>query len=167
MEEDDIETVILQEVRKYQHNNQNAYSEEELEMIFEQNKHFNLYDLFGDKVEGRLPTDVRIKITRYCQMNCLCEGDHNHHTFASDTMPNYLVGHHMVPMAAQRNFPSIKLDCIQNMVVLCPTCHSQIHYGTREEKLKIFNMIVDTREEDLKKIGFTKEIMKFIFDQYY
>ena len=145
------------------------YSEDELKEITLKNKVFDLFEKYPDveKYKGRFPTDIKIKNTRFYQICCKCEVNPEHITFETQTLPNFVEGHHMVPMAVQRNFRSINIDCIENMVALCPNCHSQITYGTREEKLKVFNDILNKREEDLKLIGFTREIMKTIFETYY
>lgn len=144
------------------------YTDKELEEIFEKNKNYDFFKAFDDKyLKGRIPTDPKIKTTRFHQMAYKCEIDGNHITFPTNSYPNYLEGHHLVPISIQRNFSLINLDCIQNMVCLCPNCHSQIHYGTREAKLKIFNKIIDKRKKDLEKIGFTEPILKVIFETYY
>ena len=145
------------------------YTEKELEEIFEANKNFNLYDKFDALTlsKGRIPTDPKIKSTRFYQTNFCCEVNHDHKTFKSVIYPNFVLGHHLVPMAVQKNFASINLDCIDNMVSLCPNCHYQIHYGTREAKKEIFDKIVSNRKDDLLKIGFTEPILKVIFDTYY
>lgn len=145
------------------------YSEEELKEIFEKNKSYNLYDLYDAEKykKGRIPTDPKIKNTRFYQTKYCCEIDCNHKTFPTSISPNFLEGHHLVPMSLQRNFATINLDCIANMVALCPNCHSQAQYGTREAKKEIFDKIVEKREEDLRSIGFTKEILKAIFEAYY
>lgn len=145
------------------------YTDEELAKKFEDNRHFNFYDAYDVSVhkKGRIPTDSKIKTTRFHQTSYKCEIDEKHITFPTNSYPNYLEGHHFVPIATQRNFSSINLDCIENMVSLCPVCHSQIHYGTMDAKLEIFNKIVEKRKEDLEKIGFTEQILKVIFETYY
>ena len=145
------------------------YSEEELNAMHEQNRNFNFYDAYdpSKSKHGRIPTDPKIKTTRFRQTNYKCEVNAEHITFPTGTCPNYLEGHHLVPVSTQKNFSSIKLDCIENMVSLCPICHSQIHYGTREAKLEVFNSICKNRKKDLESIGFTEEILKVIFDTYY
>lgn len=145
------------------------YSDDELKYISEKNKNFNFYDAYDVSThsKGRIPTDSKIKTTRFHQTGYKCEIDATHVTFPTNSYPNYMEGHHLVPIATQRNFASINLDCIENMVSLCPVCHSQIHYGTKEAKLKIFNRIVELRKKDLEKIGFTEPILKVIFENYY
>ncbi len=150
-----------------------TYSKEELAQMHEENKHFNMLDYYADFLasnnnrNARFPTDDKIKNTRLKLEDYKCEVDSDHITFETTSLPNYLEGHHMVPMSAQKNFPNIKLDCIENMVALCPKCHAQITYGTRDEKKKIFDSVVEKRIEDFESIGFTEPILKVIFDTYY
>lgn len=145
------------------------YTEEELKEIHEKNKSFNFYDAYDVSYHksGRIPTDPKIKSTRFYQTGFKCEVDHKHITFPTNSYPNYMEGHHLVPISTQRNFSTINLDCIENMVSLCPNCHNQIHYGTREAKLEVFNKIINSRKEELESIGFTEQILKVIFEIYY
>lgn len=145
------------------------YTDKELAEIHEKNKNYNFYDAYDSSKyhKGRVPTDPKIKTTRFRQMNYRCEVNAEHITFPTKIYPNYLEGHHLVAISAQRNFSSINLDCIENMVSLCPNCHCQIHYGTRDAKLETFNNIVKKRKKDLESIGFTEEILKVVFDTYY
>lgn len=145
------------------------YSQKELDIITKKNKNFKFYDVYDTEKHrrGRIPTDPKIKATRFSQTNYHCECDENHITFPTSSYPNFLEGHHLVPVSLQKNFAEINLDCIQNMVSLCPICHSQIHYGTREAKKAVFDKIVEKRKDDLLSIGFTEEILKVIFDTYY
>jgi len=147
------------------------YSDDELKEIELSNKFFNIFDLIDEtKLKSknyRFATDPKIRVTRFYKANYKCECNPNHITFPTVSMENYLEGHHLIPMASQRNFRNTKLDCIENMVALCPICHCQIHYGTREAKREVFDVIVGKRIDDMKKIGFTKEILNVIFDIYY
>lgn len=147
----------------------NYYTEEELEEIFIKNQDFDYYTEYaGTKYDnGRLPTDSKLKATRFNQVKYTCECDLDHKTFETEAMPNFVVAHHLVPMSTQKNFASVKLDCIQNLVALCPKCHSQIHYGNRKAKKEIFDKIIEKRKDDLEKIGFTKPMLKVVFDTYY
>ncbi len=150
-----------------------TYSKEELAKMHEENKNFNMLEYYEEFLSSRgsrnarFPTDDKIKNTRLELEDFKCEVDSNHITFKTTSLPNYLEGHHMIPMSAQKNFPNIKLDCIENMVALCPLCHAQITYGTREEKKKVFDAIVKKRINDFESIGFTEPILKVIFDTYY
>lgn len=159
--EETIETKI--EVKK----GITIYTDEELSKIKINNKSFNVFDHVEENTISRFPTDPKIRTTRFYKANYKCEVNPNHITFPTVSMENYLEGHHLVPMAAQKNFRTTKLDCIENMVALCPICHSQIHYGTYEAKKEVFDTIVEKRKKELESIGFTKEILNVIFDTYY
>jgi len=169
IEEEMIEDQATTESRLELAKGLHIYTDEELALINEKNKSFDLYDEIGDVEhwKGRYPQDMKLKTTCLAKAHFLCEVDSNHLTFPTPYMPNFVVGHHLVPLGIQKNFPSVKLDCIQNLVSLCPNCHAKIHYGTREEKKQVFDFIVKKRENDLLQIGFTKEILKIIFDTYY
>lgn len=164
-EEDEIDSIDSININK----GIGYYSEQELKRMHEKNKNFNFYDAYDASVhkKGRIPTDSKLKYTRFKQTDFCCEINNNHITFPTVSYPNYIEGHHLVPISAQRNFSTTNLDCIENIVSLCPNCHSQIHYGTREAKLEVFNKIIKNRKKDLESIGFTEEILKVIFEIYY
>jgi len=145
------------------------YTEEELLKINEKNKTFDLYDEIEDVENwtGRYPQDMKLKATTLARASYCCIINQDHITFESPSMPNFVIAHHLVPLGIQKNFPSVKLDCIQNLVALCPNCHAKIHYGTRKEKKVIFDSIVERKQKELLDIGFTKEILKIVFDTYY
>lgn len=149
--------------------NINSYSEEELSKINNQNKKFNYSDIKdkGITISQRVPTDERIKLTRFVQTSYTCEADASHITFATSRFPNFLEGHHLIPLSAQRTFPDVKLDCIQNMVSLCPNCHKKIHYAEEHVKLELFNQIIENRKSDFEEIGFTIDDLQEIFKNFY
>lgn len=68
----------------------------------------------------------------------ICACDPLHTTFtARSTGHAYMEPHHLVPISKQGLF-SAGLDVPENIICLCPTCHSKIHYG---EKADIKNML--------------------------
>ena len=72
------------------------------------------------------------------KVNYLCEINHNHKTFISkSTQKPYMEAHHFVPVANQKEAwerYNINIDCIENIISLCPTCHKAFHYGTDKVK---------------------------------
>jgi 5-methylcytosine-specific restriction enzyme A len=75
----------------------------------------------------------------------LCEIDENHKTFISQrTNLPYTESHHFVPMKFQDDFP-FPLDCTENIISLCPTCHRGFHYGVTEHKKGLIGKIYDSR----------------------
>ena len=45
------------------------------------------------------------------------------------------------------------IDCLENIVSLCPTCHRAIHHGEFDVKLAILKHLYDIRIDKLKDAG--------------
>lgn len=88
-----------------------------------------------------------------------CERDYTHETFISKkTNKNYMEAHHLVPVCFQEemwNKYGINIDCVENLVSLCPTCHKAIHYGTKEVKEKLIEDLFTKCAPKYQAIGFT------------
>lgn len=68
-----------------------------------------------------------------------CEFDDSHYTFLTDKVVPYMEGHHLIPCTAsnaERFWSANKrnIDCVENIICLCPTCHRRIHFGSKDEK---------------------------------
>lgn len=75
----------------------------------------------------------------------LCEIDKNHKTFISQrTNLPYSESHHFVPMKFQDDF-SFPLDCTENIISLCPTCHRGFHHGVTDHKMGLIETIYASR----------------------
>lgn len=89
--------------------------------------------------------------------NYICENDYSHETFiSSSTSKTFMEAHHLIPISNQRLFwdkYNLNIDCIENLVSLCPTCHRAIHYAIEKEKLKIIESLYNKRISSFKKIG--------------
>lgn len=75
--------------------------------------------------------------------NWVCEFNREHETFTNITNGNpHVEAQHLIPMAAQDYYEN-SIDFADNIVCLCPTCHSRIHYAVRAEKkgmiVELFN----------------------------
>ena len=71
--------------------------------------------------------------------NYVCAGDDSHVTFLTDKGVSYMEGHHLIPCTYSNahNFWKTRkrnIDCVENIVCLCPTCHRKIHFGSPTEK---------------------------------
>ena len=73
--------------------------------------------------------------------------------------------HHLIPMAAQKDF-SINLDRIENIVSICPICHSAIHLGDDATRLEILKKLYDAKEKELKSVGINITFGE-LFAKYY
>jgi len=91
-----------------------------------------------------------------------CERNHEHQTFTSkSTQKPYMEAHHLVPIANQKEMweiHGINIDCIENLVSLCPNCHKAFHYGTNEVKSGIVDEIFNKVAHKYKAIGFEIEV---------
>ena len=95
-----------------------------------------------------------------------CFINENHKTFSSNTRPNYVEGHHVIPISWQDSFDK-ELDCKENVIALCPNCHKAIHYANNEYKTKLLKYIAENNEkiqefdielEDLKELYLNRKI---------
>lgn len=73
------------------------------------------------------------------EANYICAGDDSHTTFLTNKGVSYMEGHHLIPCTysnANHFWDTRKrnIDCVENVVCLCPTCHRKIHFGSSEEK---------------------------------
>lgn len=87
---------------------------------------------------------------------CAIDADHN--TFVTSKGFPYMEGHHLIPC----NYSNAKyfwekygrnIDCVSNIICLCPTCHRKIHYASNEEKTKMIEQIYAERKNELIDAG--------------
>lgn len=112
----------------------------------------NINDIHRKPVRGidskgrkRYKTQKKIRDSVIEKAEFLCDcNDSKHYYFESICLHNYVEGHHVVPMNRQDEYyfdHSINLDVPYNIIPLCPNCHSQIHLGSRESRIKILSEI--------------------------
>jgi hypothetical protein len=110
--------------------------------------------------------DSRITRTYLGMIGYKCQFNPLHKTFVSFRTNNqYVEGHHLVPMKYQSDF-SFNIDRTENLVALCPNCHRQIHFGTKEEKELVLKKIFKLKTEAFKKLKIEISFENF-FNKYY
>lgn len=119
----------------------------------------------ADKVSHRYPTDTRIAKTALMIASYKCEHDPTHITFTSKNDTPFMEAHHLIPMTAQKDF-SINLDRVENIICLCPNCHSQIHYGSETERKTILSKLFRSRRDELDEVGLDINFEE-LFQLYY
>lgn len=91
------------------------------------------------------------------KVNYLCENIREHVTFiSSTTMKPYMEAHHLIPISYQEEMWSeygVNVDCIENIVSLCPICHRAIHYAEDKYKINIIRNMYNLKIGGLKEIG--------------
>ena len=79
--------------------------------------------------------------------NWQCEFNNQHETFTSIANKKpYLDAHHLIPMATQDYYDNT-IDFTDNVVCLCPTCHSRIHHAIIPQKLEMIEVLYDKRKD--------------------
>ena len=86
-----------------------------------------------------------------------CEADGSHETFLSKKSgQKYTEAHHLVPACHQKEMWEryhVNIDCVENLVSLCPTCHKAIHYGTKEVQRAMIAGLYARRAPKFREIG--------------
>lgn len=108
----------------------------------------------AEKGLGQRPTcdqkmkDTVLELCRYrCEVGKLIGEEHPAFT-GSDGKP-YMIGHHLIPMRARKQFFPKNLDRPSNIVCLCPSCHDKIHHADTETKRKIVELLYDSHIDTL------------------
>lgn len=88
----------------------------------------------------------------------LCEADAKHQTFMTNKGVPYMEGHHLIPCTAQNAKEywykyKRSIDCVENIMCLCPTCHRKIHFGSIEEKKAIIKQLYLKQNSKLREAG--------------
>lgn len=72
-----------------------------------------------------------------------CEKDFQHKTFISKkTNKSYMEAHHLIPVCFQKDMwekYQVNIDCVENLVSLCPTCHKAFHFGSNQVKSEMID----------------------------
>ena len=111
---------------------------------------------------NRYPTNPSLKMTALIRARYSCEYGNiigeNHATFQSKNYPGeYMEGHHLIRMCDQENElfydegKYVSLDQIENIVSLCPICHSKIHFGKDGDVKKMLESLYLSRKDGLKE----------------
>lgn len=90
--------------------------------------------------------------------NFKCLFDNSHETFLTNKGNPYMEGHHLIPCTVSNaeNFWSKygrNIDCVENIVCLCPTCHRRIHFGSNDEKDTIIRFLYEKQIASLQAAG--------------
>jgi 5-methylcytosine-specific restriction enzyme A len=97
--------------------------------------------------------DVRVSAEALLRGDYCCEIDAAHITFTSKaTKRNFVEAHHLVPMEHQDTFDA-SLDILENVVVLCPTCHRKLHHGLPKDRLALLKSLLGIRSPLLSSRG--------------
>ena len=119
----------------------------------------------ADKKSHRFPTDTRLAKTALMLAGYKCEYNPSHITFTSKNDTPFMEAHHLIPMTAQVDF-AVNLDRVENIISLCPNCHSAIHYGAEFERKLLLTKLYNDRREELEDVGIDIDF-NTLFSKYY
>ena len=109
----------------------------------------------GEKVVVK--RDSSIGVLAIMNSEYRCEYDESHQTFISKKSGKpYMEAHHLIPVSQSQYIWKKKhanVDCIENIVSLCPNCHRAIHHGEFNVKLDILKKLYDKKKADLMRAG--------------
>lgn len=108
------------------------------------------------KTDRKLRNNALKKSGYFCEMARLNVIEHK--TFSSRVYDgDYAEVHHLIPMHAQendlflQNDKLISLDQISNLIVLCPNCHSKLHFGKANDVKLELELLFEERKVALIK----------------
>lgn len=113
----------------------------------------------------RYKTNPRLAKTSLKLAKFKCLFDQEHETFISKFGDQYMEAHHLIPMSAQKDF-HINIDRLENIVCLCPTCHSAIHLGNNDVRCERLKKIYEMYAKKLKESGIEISFQD-LFERYY
>lgn len=102
--------------------------------------------------------DMRVSKTALAQAEYKCQIDPSHETFTASHGMIYMEGHHLIPCTLS-NAQAFKakynknIDCVENIVCICPTCHRAVHFGNNATKMEKVRVIYAKQAEKLKGAG--------------
>lgn len=90
-----------------------------------------------------------------------CEIEPEHISFTDSLGRNYVEGHHLIPMSAQKYY-TYSIDFSDNIVSLCPNCHRKIHFATDEIKTLLISELFEVRKEKYRNKGIEIDLKKLL-----
>lgn len=100
----------------------------------------------------------RISKAALKEANYTCIIDIAHKTFKTKRQIPYMEGHHLIPCTVDNseffcNKFGKNIDCMENIVCICPNCHREVHYGEWESKSRKIKMLYKKQKDKLEKVG--------------
>lgn len=148
----------LRKFIEYFNNNKN-YDKPVTQYIYEVSDEMGIgrepkYKIDNGKKRYIVNKKIKEKVLQNSKYMCACHNE-KHFYFESINLTNYVEGHHLIPLNRQSEYyndnkKKVNLDNEYNIVCLCPTCHKQIHLGSKNARLNILKELYKIKEKDLK-----------------
>ncbi len=108
------------------------------------------------------PRDPDIAHIALKKTNYSCERDSLHLTFTSRrTMKPFVEAHHFIPMEFQDDY-TVSIDVPENIISLCPNCHSAFHYSISAERDPLVEKFHKERSEKLRSRGIDLDLSQIL-----
>lgn len=80
----------------------------------------------------------------------------NHKTFLTKEGVQYMEGHHLIPCTPSNAKEfwdrfGANIDCIENIVCICPNCHRRIHFGSNTDKREMIEKLYEVKKAELER----------------
>lgn len=100
----------------------------------------------------------RLSKSSLIQANYTCTVNPNHKTFITKNGVFYMEGHHLIPCTVTNSISfwdkfGKNIDCVENIVCLCPNCHREVHYAEWESKSIVLKAIYKQHKDKLNEAG--------------
>ncbi|WP_301107114.1 HNH endonuclease signature motif containing protein [Sporosarcina sp.] len=106
------------------------------------------------------PRSEKVKLQALEKSGYLCAVNKEHKNFISRaTNENYVEVHHLIPFSQQGNYRN-SLDCIENIVCLCVSCHKQLHLARFTDKKFSIELLFNLKLEELRSVGLNITLQK-------
>lgn len=119
------------------------------------NKELNIVSSNQGKIIAK---NSRISKSALIEAKYICAINPNHTTFTTVNNVPYMEGHHLIPCTLSNSKFFMKkfnknIDCLENIICLCPNCHREVHYGEWNSKSEKIKEIFTKQKEKLEKVG--------------
>lgn len=104
--------------------------------------------------------DKKARITKAALIEAefKCAGNEKHITFTTTRGDIYMEGHHFIPCTCTNsedfwNKYNVNIDCVENIISLCPICHRLVHFGSEQERSDLLEKLYYIQITKIKSIG--------------
>ena len=102
--------------------------------------------------DGRLSKAALLREEYICQINP------KHETFITARGVPYMEGHHLIPCTVInaehfKRKDGKNIDCVENIVCVCPNCHRSVHFGNEQTLKAIVTAMYNQQAKQLTQAG--------------
>ncbi len=127
---------------------------------------------FFDSSTGRVvKKNLSISRRAVASSDYKCAYNVDHKTFLRANGLPYMEGHHLIPCTSSNAEKFWKrfgrnIDCVENIVALCPTCHRRIHFGSKAERTEIIDKLYEVQADKLRlaDLGISLDELRELYD---